>query len=74
MRLDFFKECSSGSYGRNCLQNCSENCYVSNTCDKKTGVCDGGCEEGWEPPLCIKSTCNSFPFFAIIFKKSFCPR
>lgn len=41
-------------YGRNCLESCSGNCYVSKSCDKKTGVCDGGCVEGWKPPLCNK--------------------
>lgn len=53
MRLSFlFEECSPESYGRNCLQNCSESCYMSKICDRKTGACDGGCEEGWKPPLC----------------------
>lgn len=49
-------ECPDGQYGRNCLQTCSKNCHVSNTCDKKTGACHGGCIEGWKLPQCNKGT------------------
>lgn len=50
------KECFSGLYGRDCLQNCSENCNKSKTCDGKTGDCLGGCTEGWKLPLCKEGT------------------
>lgn len=42
------------------MQDCSINCYMSKTCDRKTGVCDGGCVEGWKPPLCNEGACNLF--------------
>lgn len=38
------------------MQDCSINCYMSKICDRKTGVCDGGCVEGWKPPLCNEGT------------------
>lgn len=52
-------ECPSKSYGKNCLQTCNEKCYTSRTCDRKTGACDGGCVEGWKPPLCDAGICNT---------------
>lgn len=53
-------ECPTASYGRNSLQKCSKNCYVSKRCDRRTGVCDGGCVVGWKPPLCNEVTYNLF--------------
>lgn len=57
-------ECPPGLFERNCLQNCSENCYLK-TCDKKTGACKQGCVVGWKPPLCNKGT------YTLFFKKAF---
>lgn len=50
-------ECPAGKYGNNCLQNCSENCYIAKTCDRKTGVCHKGCAVGWKLPFCNEGTC-----------------
>lgn len=50
-------ECPAGKYGNNCLQNCSENCYIAKTCDRKTGVCHRGCAVGWKLPFCNEGTC-----------------
>lgn len=50
-------ECPAGKYGKNCLQNCSENCYIAKTCDRKTSVCHKGCAVGWKLPLCNEGTC-----------------
>lgn len=47
-----YLECPAGKYGRNCLKNCSENCYISKTCDRENGVCHTGCVIGWKLPLC----------------------
>lgn len=49
-------ECPAGKYGRNCLKNCSENCYISKTCNRKNGVCQTGCVKGWKLPLCNEGT------------------
>lgn len=53
-------ECPAGKYGNNCLQNCSENCYIAKTCDRKTGVCHKGCAVGWKLPFCNEGTCIFF--------------
>lgn len=50
-------DCSAGKYGNNCLQNCSEKCYIAKTCDRKTGVCHRGCTVGWNLPFCNEGTC-----------------
>lgn len=50
-------ECPAGKYGDNCVQNCSENCYIAKTCDRKTGVCHRGCAVGWKLPFCNEGTC-----------------
>lgn len=63
--LGIYVECPSELYGRNCLQSCSINCHMSKTCDRKTGVCDGGCVNGWQPPLCNEGTCVLFKTFTI---------
>lgn len=49
-------ECPAGKYSNNCLQNCSENCYIAKTCDRKTGVCHSGCAVEWKPPFCNEGT------------------
>lgn len=51
-------ECPPASYGRDCLQICNANCYMSQICDRKIGVCIGGCVKGWKPPLCNEGTCT----------------
>lgn len=45
-------ECVAGKYGKNCSQDCSRHCNDSMACDKKTGVCDGGCVDGWKWLMC----------------------
>ncbi|XP_062603103.1 uncharacterized protein LOC134264851 [Saccostrea cucullata] len=37
--------CSSGFYGRDCLQNCSGHCYGNKTCDPVDGTCKICAEE-----------------------------
>lgn len=53
-------ECPVWKYGKNCVQNCSENCYISKTCDRKSGACHGGCVIGWKLPFCNEGTCIFF--------------
>ena len=45
-------ECFEGSYGQDCLNNCSTTCGVLGTCDKVTGFCFGGCQAGWKGDMC----------------------
>lgn len=63
--LGIHLECPPASYGRNCLQTCSKNCYISTTCDRETGVCIRGCLEGWNPPMCNERTCTLFKTLTI---------
>jgi hypothetical protein len=44
--------CQAGHYGENCLQRCSDNCKVTNRCNRFRGECDGGCKPGWKLPTC----------------------
>lgn len=51
----FFTECKFGWFGPHCENRCSENCKVPGKCDWITGLCEGGCQAGWETPECDKS-------------------
>ncbi|XP_062599082.1 multiple epidermal growth factor-like domains protein 10, partial [Saccostrea cucullata] len=44
--------CSAGFYGKNCGQRCSENCFITNRCDRFTGECMGKCKPGWKATRC----------------------
>lgn len=48
-------ECSSGYYGKNCENRCSENCYMTGRCDRVTGQCNRGCKPGWTTKTCKQS-------------------
>ncbi|XP_035223160.1 multiple epidermal growth factor-like domains protein 10 isoform X2 [Stegodyphus dumicola] len=50
----FLTECPPGTFGRNCASIC--HCHENSTtpCDKKTGFCDGLCEEGYTGQNCQK--------------------
>ena len=45
-------ECDVGLYGANCEGVCSPNCIKPGICDKVTGYCDGGCQDGWTQIKC----------------------
>lgn len=67
--LSWISECPSGFYGKNCNQQCSSNCFVTNNCNRFTGQCDKGCKLGW-----IGSTCDQgmlfffmWPWYAYFF-------
>mgnify|MGYP003689832513 CR=1 FL=1 len=45
---------SVGSYGVNCVENCSMTCGIPGNCDRITGYCNGGCQRGWTGVKCEK--------------------
>ena len=47
-----FTECSSGVFGKDCVENCSMTCGDPGVCDKVTGHCNGSCLPGWEGDVC----------------------
>ncbi|XP_052105306.1 receptor-type tyrosine-protein phosphatase F-like [Mytilus californianus] len=49
--------CKAGSFGGQCLRDCSKNC-LSTPCDHETGACKGGCIRGWEGFNCTKECSN----------------
>lgn len=61
-------ECKFGYYGKNCLNECSENCIVPKRCDMVTGQCDGeGCKPGWKPTTCDQSRCLGILYSQLLF-------
>lgn len=70
-----YLECPAGKYGRNCLKNCSENCYIAKTCDRKNGVCQTGCVKGWKLPWCNEGntlSLNVNPIYVDFFLFRYC--
>lgn len=47
-------ECDDGTYGYDCLNNCSGHCLNDTHCNKQTGHCDGGCKPGYTNDDCNK--------------------
>lgn len=45
-------ECTDGTYGQNCVKNCSGHCLNGSTCNKQTGHCNGGCDPGYRDGDC----------------------
>lgn len=58
-------ECDDGTYGYNCVNNCSGHCLSEFSCNKQTGQCDRECNPGYTNSDCSKS--KLFPYF-IIFR------
>lgn len=55
--LTALKECGDGTYGYNCINNCSGHCLGDYHCNKETGRCDVGCKPGYTTDNCSKSNC-----------------
>lgn len=51
------KECDDGTYGYNCINNCSGHCLDDYPCNKETGRCDVGCKPGYTTDNCSKGNC-----------------
>lgn len=50
----FLPECLAGSYGRDCVHNCSLTCGMPGRCDKISGFCIDGCQAGLTGDMCEK--------------------
>lgn len=42
-------ECDDGYFGPNCIDKCNRTCR---SCNKKSGICDNGCQPGWRGLYC----------------------
>ena len=56
-------ECPSWSFGMNCLQRCDTYCSGDASCNHITGICNKGCKQGWNGPLCDKGKVSLDFFF-----------
>uniref|UniRef100_K1R1W2 Multiple epidermal growth factor-like domains 10 n=1 Tax=Magallana gigas TaxID=29159 RepID=K1R1W2_MAGGI len=50
--------CDDGTYGYNCVNNCSGHCLNGSHCNKHTGYCDEGCSPGYTDSDCSRA-CQS---------------
>lgn len=46
--------CEKGTFGYDCLNNCSVNCLNDSLCNKQNGHCDRGCNPGYTNTDCSK--------------------
>ena len=53
MKIHFYitEKCPTGSYGQDCRDNCSVNCYQDKVCNYIDGSC-APCKAGYKPPQC----------------------
>lgn len=49
-----FAGCRDGTYGIDCLKNCSSNCLDNLPCNKRSGMCVQ-CKPGWRNDFCTES-------------------
>lgn len=47
-------ECRDGWHGVNCSKSCIGHCKNGTACNHMTGLCHGGCAEGWTGYMCDK--------------------
>lgn len=47
-------ECNDGTFGHDCINNCSGHCLNKSPCNKQTGHCDRGCDPGYNTEDCNK--------------------
>lgn len=45
-------DCDDGTYGYNCVNNCSGLCLEGYPCNKETGCCDVGCKPEYTTDNC----------------------
>lgn len=54
VELNIFSECQDGTYGTDCFETCSTNCF-NQTCNTINGECLLECNNGWLGFNCTKS-------------------
>lgn len=59
-------ECDDGTYGYNCVNNCSRHCLNDYLCDKQTGHCDGGCDPGYTNSDCNKGKTTNQSMYTLL--------
>lgn len=47
-------ECNEGTFGYDCVNNCSGHCFNTSSCNKENGHCDKGCNPGYTKSDCSK--------------------
>lgn len=47
--------CTAGYYGEHCISICGH-CLNNSACDHITGVCEQGCEPGYQGEICTEGT------------------
>lgn len=56
-----WSECSDGYYGEECSSSCGR-CLNDSACQHITGVCDQGCEPGYQTPNCTQGILVTYKF------------
>lgn len=51
--------CENGTFGNNCISNCSGHCLHDHPCNQETGHCDEGCQPGYNDTFCSKRWCTT---------------
>ena len=54
-QCSFVAACNDGTFGIDCLNNCSGQCLHGAPCNKQTGLCDRGCNPGYTNIFCNES-------------------
>lgn len=63
-----FLECDNGTYGLNCVKNCSGQCLNNSPCNKQTGKCNKGCNPGYTNGDCSKGKITNESYTFCFFK------
>lgn len=68
--LHVFLECDDGTFGNDCVHQCSDHCLSDSPCNKQSGQCVGGCELGYTSSDCSQgNTCCDVSVFTTLTKK-----
>ena len=56
--------CIDGTFGIDCLHNCSSHCLNDSLCEKDTGYCDMGCNPGYTSKNCTEGMYTSLMYIS----------
>lgn len=54
--------CADGQFGMNCSNHCTGHCENNEPCDHVSGVCPGGCQDGFTDQYCNSCKKPKFVF------------